>query len=729
MIAPPAGHHSEHRAENRPNRRPNRTSASSGPAAPEPLSLATAPRCGARTRQGAPCRSPAVQGRARCRMHGGKGSGAPRGNRNAWKHGGRSAWIRAVARYLRATSPVAIRALLAGGAGAGPAAVPEAGARAAAGAGWREKSKKTNEQPHATETRASAPPAAPGADRPRFAASGPQNRGVAGRAPLALQRRFSLARYRNFPAAHGYHDCPRWTAGETTPNRMGMIDRRQSMALLGSTMLGSVLALGNPALAAPRAKAGGQAFGWDWLKGHAAALARSKAGPLPKPDPRALANTYDAANRISFRPDKTIFADDGYGVRLFPLLKAAPVPVEIAIVENGRAHRLEHSEDMFQVGPGEGPEPHILPGVAGFRVTNRNGIGDWLAFLGASYFRSSGPLHQYGLSARGLAIDTGIDGREEFPAFTHFWLERTRTGLTVYALLQGPSVVGAYRFVNRMEKDAVVQDVSSALWLRKDVQRLGIAPLTSMFWYDEGNPQARADWRPEIHDSDGLLIHNRAGERIWRPLGNPPRPTINAFADSRGGSAFGLLQRDRAFDHYQDDGVFYEKRPSLWVEPQGDWGPGSVMLYEIPTTKETDDNIVAFWTPDRPAKAGSTFAFDYRLRWLPGEPVAASLARVVDRWTGTAGRPGLEPIANARRLVVDFEGPALKGLDRQSGVTAAISIDQGKVLTVDAYPVVGQANRWRMIADVTRSARTANLRATLEKDGRPLSETVIHQFY
>ncbi len=153
------------------------------------------------------------------------------------------------------------------------------------------------------------------------------------------------------------------------------------------------------------------------------------------------------------------------------------------------------------------------------------------------------------------------------------------------------------------------------------------------------------------------------------------------------------------------------------------------MLYEIPTTKETDDNIVAFWTPDRPAKAGSTFAFDYRLRWLPGEPVAASLARVVDRWTGTAGRPGLEPIANARRLVVDFEGPALKGLDRQSGVTAAISIDQGKVLTVDAYPVVGQANRWRMIADVTRSARTANLRATLEKDGRPLSETVIHQFY
>ena len=153
------------------------------------------------------------------------------------------------------------------------------------------------------------------------------------------------------------------------------------------------------------------------------------------------------------------------------------------------------------------------------------------------------------------------------------------------------------------------------------------------------------------------------------------------------------------------------------------------MLYEIPTAKETDDNIVAFWTPDRPAKAGTTFTFDYRLRWLGGEPAAPALARVIDRWTGTAGRPGLEPIANARRLVVDFEGAGLRGLDRRSGVTAAVSIDQGKLLSVDAYPVVGQPGRWRMIADVTRSNRPANLRGTLEKDGRTLSETVIHQFY
>lgn len=508
-----------------------------------------------------------------------------------------------------------------------------------------------------------------------------------------------------------------------------MIDRRQTLALLGAT-----LAFGGEALAATPRTGSGDPFGWDWLKGHAAALARGRPRPLPRPDPRAQAIDYDAANRIAFRPDRAIFADDGYSVRLFPLVRTAPIPVRVAVVENGRARPIVHSEDMFAVGPGEGPAPHVVPGIAGFRVMNRGGVGDWLAFLGASYFRSAGPLAQYGLSARGLAIDTGIDGAEEFPVFTAFWLERTGTGgaggLTVYALLEGPSVVGAYRFAIRSQGE-IVQDVSMAIWLRRDVRRLGIAPLTSMFWYDEGNVRQRADWRPEIHDSDGLLIHNRAGERLWRPLGNPPRATINSFADPDRGSGtggFGLLQRDRNFDHYQDDGVFYEKRPSLWVEPRGDWGPGAVMLYEIPTSRETDDNIVAFWTPDRPARAGSSFAFDYRLRWLGGEPAPSGLARVVDRWTGTAGRPGLEPIAGARRLVVDFEGRGLNGLDRGAGVQPAVSVDRGRLLSAQAYPVVGHPGRWRLIADTTATDQPANLRATLERAGRPLSETLIHQF-
>ncbi|MBW8911088.1 MAG: glucan biosynthesis protein, partial [Sphingomonas sp.] len=253
---------------------------------------------------------------------------------------------------------------------------------------------------------------------------------------------------------------------------------------------------------------------------------------LPSPDPAAAAIDYDDANRIMFRPDRAIGPDDGYSVRMFPLIKHAPVPVDMHIVNRGIAHRIIHADDMFTVMPGSGPAPHVPAGFAGMRVMTRGGKSDWLAFQGASYFRSSGALDQYGLSARGIAIDTGIDGREEFPAFTSFWIERgAADALTLYALLEGPSVVGAYRFVNRHGRSGVVQDVSMALWLRKDIARLGIAPLTSMYWYDEGNREQGIDWRPEIHDSDRLVIHNHAGERLCRPLGNPPYPAINSFLD------------------------------------------------------------------------------------------------------------------------------------------------------------------------------------------------------
>ncbi len=502
-----------------------------------------------------------------------------------------------------------------------------------------------------------------------------------------------------------------------------MIDRRQSMALLGTFW-----AFGGARLLAAPASSG-RAFSWDWLKAQAASLAKGKPRPLPQAVSAAHAIDYDAANRIAFRADHAIGADDGYAVRLFPLTRTAPMPVSVSLVERGVARPIEHSEAMFEVVAGQGPAPKIVPGISGLRVVNKGGIGDWLAFMGASYFRSAGPLDQYGLSARGLAIDTGIDGAEEFPVFTQFWLERTSAGLIIYTLLESPSVTGAYRFVNRdVGRESIVQDVSCVLSLRKDIARLGIAPLTSMFWYDEGNPKQRVDWRPEIHDSDGLLIRNGAGERLWRPLGNPPTPTTNSFVDTKGPSAFGLFQRDRAFDHYQDDGVFYDKRPSLWVEPSGDWGPGAVTLYEIPTAREYEDNIVAFWTPARRAKAGMRFAFDYRLRWLGGEPDASSLARAVDRWTGTAGRPGTDPIPGARRLVIDFAGAALERRDRGS-LTVSASVDRGRIISAEAYPVVDQAGRWRAIVDSSIEGQPVNLRVTLLDGGTAISETVIHQFY
>ncbi len=258
-----------------------------------------------------------------------------------------------------------------------------------------------------------------------------------------------------------------------------MFERREILALLGA------LTAGRPALAAvpgkgrvrsPVASALGtsKAFDWAWLQAEAERLAARPPRPPHQADPRTHAVDYDAANRIRFREDRGLFVDDGYAVRLFPLGRYAPTPVDLFVVDRGSARPIEHSENMFEVAPGEGPAPQILPGVSGFRPITGGGVGDWLAFQGASYFRSAGPLNQYGLSARGVAIDTGIDGREEFPVFTAFWLERTDAGLTIYALLEGASLTGAYRFLCTKGRDAVV--------IKRQLRRPVFAPRHRKAW-------------------------------------------------------------------------------------------------------------------------------------------------------------------------------------------------------------------------------------------------------
>lgn len=490
--------------------------------------------------------------------------------------------------------------------------------------------------------------------------------------------------------------------------------------LSGAASLAACLAL--PARAAMR----GQAFSWEALKQSALALARRAYIAPPPPPAGTSAVTYDALNSIAYRSGATVWADSPTPVRFFPLNRYAHTPVSVSLVENGRARPFDFRRDLFS---GAEHIPADVGGFSGFRVMSPGEKSDWLAFQGASYFRSSGALDQYGLSARGLAIDTGLGRPEEFPRFSHFWLERgPDDALTVYALLDSPSIAGAWRFVNRRSPAGVTQDVSFVARLRRDVERLGIAPLTSMFWYGEGSRDKAIDWRPEIHDSDGLAMLTGAGERIWRPLDNPPHPITNSFAD-RDPKGFGLLQRDRNFDHYQDDGVFYEKRPSLWVEPIGSWGPGAVTLFELPTRGETDDNIVAFWTPAAPAKAGAEHALDYRLHWVADVPSPPPIARVVDCWRGVAGRPGTEPIPDATRLVADFTGPNLKGLDRSSGVEPVVTLSSGKPISSVAYPVVGTAARWRMIVDIShRHGETTDLRAYLRRGDAALSETLLYQF-
>ncbi len=483
------------------------------------------------------------------------------------------------------------------------------------------------------------------------------------------------------------------------------------------------LALGLIALSAlpARARAAGSRFGPDeaFSRQRLVEVARRLAATryvAPAPSASAAAN-FDAYVQAAYGPAEVLPGN----LRLFPASQAvAPAAVALHIVENGRARRLRDASGLY---PGT-----VAAEPAGFRVMNADLKADWLAFMGASYFRAAGSTGQYGISARGIAIDTGAPAGEEFPAFTAFWIEPVAADrIKVHALLDGPSLTGAFTFDSHHHLDGdrrgVSQDVQASLFFRRDIARLGIAPASSMFWYDQTGP--RADWRPEIHDSDGLAIWSGTGERVWRPLDNPRAARLSAFrADSP--RAFGLIQRDQTFANYQDDGAFYDRRPGLWVEPKGSWGPGAVMLYEMPTAGETLDNIAAFWVPDAPARKGGRRELAYTLTWTSADPSADAASRCVDLYEGPAGIPGAAPESGARKFVFDFSGPALSGLARDSGVTAGTDLPAEAVIRSAAYPVVGEDGHWRVMLDV----RTAKLprpefRVYLKRGADALSETVI----
>jgi glucans biosynthesis protein len=476
-------------------------------------------------------------------------------------------------------------------------------------------------------------------------------------------------------------------------------------ALMAAAMPASVLAA-RPRLGSP------QPFSWELLAGKARALAARPYAAARMAGQKAA--DFDAAGKLTFGAAERLAGL----VRLLPASSGAPNRVGIHIVEAGKARTLGALDGLF-VG-NSAAEP------AGFRILAPRLETDWLAYQGASYFRAAGSRDQYGLSARGIAIDTGIDGKEEFPLFTDFWIERIADDhFIVHALLDGPSLSGAFAFDSRLGPNGVTQDVRAALFLRRDIDRLGIAPATSMFWYDEARRERPSDWRPEIHDSDGLAIWSGSGERIWRPLANPAAARVSSFSGD-GLKGFGLMQRDQRFENYQDDGARYDRRPSLWIEPLGDWGPGAVLLYEMPTDSETLDNIVAFWVGSEPARAGGRRELRYRLCWTSDDLSDGGVAQVVNSWIGNGGIPGAPPVPGARKYVFDFKGAALAGLRRDSIVEAVVNLEPPTLLKATAYPVVGQQDLWRAVIDVMPAkSGVRDMRLYLRRGTAALSETVI----
>lgn len=439
---------------------------------------------------------------------------------------------------------------------------------------------------------------------------------------------------------------------------------------------------------------------------------------------------YDRYRDIRFKADAALWRDQGlpFQVQFFHRGFLYRDRVLINVVEDGKPRRIDYVSDWFDFGQNRlGPFSPEL-GFSGFRLhypLMHNGYHDEIAvFQGASYFRAVGLGQVYGLSGRGLAIDTGLQRAEEFPVFREFWIEKPSPEakeIVVYGLLDSPAVTGAYRFVIRPGLE-LTMDVQSRLYFRHGVERLGVAPLTSMFFRGENTEYLIDDFRPEIHDSDGLAIARGSGEWLWRPLSNPRQLRISVFHDEHI-KGFGLIQRDRNFDHYQDLEAAYQRRPSAWVEPIGDWGAGSVYLIEIPSDHEKYDNIVAFWMPDQVSSEGKQMAFDYRLYFTLEERLPKDLGRA------EATRIGAGDVKPRRRFVVDFASPVLRRYDENARIEAEIDASSGEV----DHKVVQknlETGAWRLSfeLDPKEAESPIELRAMLRSGKEALTETWLYQW-
>jgi glucans biosynthesis protein len=508
-----------------------------------------------------------------------------------------------------------------------------------------------------------------------------------------------------------------------------------ALATVAMTAHGAGRPRGKPAAAPPTAPpsgadnaAGSYAFSFDTLLEDAKRRAQKPYSPQRSTLPAGLDKLSPEQYRsIHFNPNAGVWRSEQVPFRL-ELLRTGynlqSVAVTVSTVEDGMAQDLVATPAMFEISPSlpQLGKKVSLP-LSGFRIRsqiNSKKIWDeFLVFQGASYFRAVAQHLLYGLSARGLAINTAEPSGEEFPAFTHFWVERPgprANSVVIYALLESDSATGAYRFTVQPGVETLM-DVELTVFPRTDMRVVGIAPLTSMFLFDETNRGRLDDYRPEVHDSDGLIIDSSSGEQIFRQLVNPIKLQVSTFTTQQP-KGFGLVQRSRDQSDFQDFENQYERRPSAWIEPKGDWGPGAVELVEIPSGRESNDNIVAFWRPLHGLAANHPAHFEYRITWLAEPALPKGMGKVF------ATRSGASIDGKRRVFILDFVGAG----ERIDGLRLDLAASTGRISNA-TLKSNGSVHGLRASFEIDpNDAELIELRMRVMRGDAPVTETWLYRW-